>query len=270
MPVNAAGKCAELLEKVRQGRPLVHHITNWVVTNVTANATLAIGASPVMAHAIEEAADMVRAARALVLNIGTLTPAVVDAMVAAGKQADSMGVPVVLDPVGVGATPLRTSSAKRILDEVRVSVVRGNAAEMGILGGLGGEVKGVDSYSAAAAPDALARAVARRYACTAAVTGRTDYVSDGARLAMVDNGHPMLTCVTGTGCMATALIGAFAAVSGDGFWASVAALVCFGIAAEIAASRSAGPGSFQVALMDAIYGLTPESVSAHARVSVVE
>ncbi len=270
MPMSPAEICAGLLDEVRQRRPLVHHITNWVVTNITANVTLAVGASPVMAHAEEEAAEMVRSASALVLNIGTLTPAVVNSMILAGRQANSRRVPVVLDPVGVGATSLRSESARRILGEVGVSIIRGNPGEMAILGGLGGEVRGVDSVSAAGAPETLAVTVARRYGCVAAVTGRTDFVSDGSRLAMVENGHEMLTRVTGTGCMATAVIGAFAAVAGDYFWASVAGLACYGIAAEDAASRSVGPGSFQVALMDCVYSLTAASVGGRARVSVRE
>lgn len=268
MPLNPAETCAKLLNDVRSARPLVHNITNWVVTNITANVTLAVGASPVMAHAVEEAADMVRCANALVLNIGTLTPDIVRAMVSAGKQANSLGIPVVLDPVGVGATPLRTDSARRILGEVRVSILRGNAAEIGILGGLGGEIKGVDSCGGTADPEILASTVAKAFGCVTAVTGPTDFVSDGRRLARVDNGHSLLTCVTGTGCMATSVTGAFAAVTGDYLWAATAALACYGLAAEIAASECAGPGSFQVALIDSIYNLTPALVCRRARVTV--
>ncbi|MCR4398695.1 MAG: hydroxyethylthiazole kinase [Firmicutes bacterium] len=266
--MNAGEICARLLEDVRGARPLVHNITNWVVTNVTANITLAIGASPVMAHAAEEVEDMVRFAGALVLNIGTLTPDIVDAMVLAGKRANALGIPVVLDPVGAGATPLRTESARRILSEVRVSVLRGNAAEIGILGGFGGDIKGVDSRSGAKDPRLLAADVAKSFDCVTAVTGKTDYISDGKVVLTVDNGHEMLTRVTGTGCMATSVIGAFASVTKDYAWASAAALACYGIAAEIAAENSRGPGSFQAALFDAVYNLTPALVRERARVAV--
>jgi len=260
--------CADLLARVRAERPLVHNITNWVVTNVTANATLAIGASPVMAHAIEEVADMVRAAGALVLNIGTLTRDVVDAMLLAGRKANELSIPIVLDPVGAGATPMRTDSSLRILRELKVQMLRGNAAEIGVLAGVGGDIRGVDARSGASDPAGLASRTANMYSCTCAVTGKTDYVSDGTRLAEVDNGHPLLTVVTGTGCMATSIIGAFAAVTDDRFWAATAGLVCFGVAAEDAADGATGPGSFQARLFDSLYGLTPERVRERARVRV--
>ncbi|MGE5483997.1 MAG: hydroxyethylthiazole kinase [Ignavibacteriales bacterium] len=261
--------CGRLLEDVRVSRPLVHHITNWVVTNVSANVTLAAGASPVMAHAIEEVADMVKCAGALVLNTGTLTPDLVEAMIVAGRQANSLGVPVILDPVGVGATPLRTKSVGRILGEVRVGVLRGNAAEIGIVSGAGGDIRGVDSRADANDPVELARAAARRFRCVAAITGKTDFVSDGETVVMVDNGHEMLTRVTGTGCMATSVIGAFAAVTKDLLWAAAGALACYGVAAEIAAAASSGPGTFQAALLDAMYNLTPSTVKEKARVRAV-
>ncbi len=254
-------RCARLLSDVRRARPLVHHITNWVVTNVTANITLAVGASPVMAHAIEEVADMVGCADALVLNTGTLTLETVDAMIVAGRQANALGIPVILDPVGVGATPLRTSSVERILDEVRIAIVKGNPAEIGILGGAGGRIRGVDARSGADDPPGLARNVARMFGCISAITGKTDYVSDGHTTLKVDNGHEMLARVTGTGCMAASMIGAFAAVTKDRLWATAGALACYGIAAEIAAGISSGPGTFQAALLDAVYNLTSETIS---------
>lgn len=263
-------RIAGLLERVRAERPLVHNITNYVVMNNTANALLALGASPVMAHAGEEVVEMTGLAGALVLNIGTLSPAWVEAMLAAGRAASARGIPVVLDPVGAGATAYRSETALRLLEEIRVSILRGNAGEVGVLAGLGGAVKGVDSAGAAAAGGELVTAAARRFGTVAVATGPVDYVGDGERVAEVHNGHPLLSLVTGTGCTATALTGAFAAVTGDPFLAAVATLVCFGVAAEDAAAAPAvrGPGSYQVALLDALHNLTPARVREAARLEV--
>lgn len=256
------------LRRVRSRRPLVHNITNWVVTNVTANALLSLGASPVMAHAHEEAADMARLAQALVLNIGTLTPYTVEAMRLAGLAANSAGVPVVLDPVGYGATELRTSATRELLSAVKCTVIRGNAAEVAGLGGLPADIQGVDARGAA--PGAAAAVeVARQFGLTAAVTGATDYVSDGERTVKVDNGHRWLTLVTGSGCMASALVGAFAAVEPDPVLAAAAALTCFGVAAELAAEGAGGPGSFAVRLIDRLHDLDGETVAARARIDWV-
>lgn len=256
----------EILRKVRKEVPLIHHITNVVVTNVTANVTLAVGASPVMAHALEEVQEMAGAAKALVLNIGTLTPKLVEAMILAGKSANTCSIPVVLDPVGAGATSLRTESARRIMSEVKISILRGNEAEVSVIGGFGGTIRGVDSVSGHHNKRALVRETARKLACTVAVTGATDFVSDGERVAIVENGHPMLRHVTGTGCMATAVVGAFAAVESDMLLATAAALAYYGYAAERAAARSGGPGTFQAALFDRLFNMTPEELASGSRV----
>ncbi|MCR4403357.1 MAG: hydroxyethylthiazole kinase [Firmicutes bacterium] len=258
----------EVLRKVREQAPLVHHITNVVVTNITANVTLAVGASPVMAHALEEVCDMASAASALVLNIGTLTPELVEAMILAGKTANERSIPVVLDPVGAGATPLRTKSVERILSEVRVSVLRGNEAEVSVIGGFGATIKGVDSVSGHHDKASLARETARKLGCVVAVTGAADFVSDGDRLAVVENGHPLLRHVTGTGCMATSVVAAFAAVEGEGdlLLATAGALAYYGYAAELAAARSEGPGSFEAALFDCLFNMTPEELGSGLKV----
>jgi len=258
---------AKLLQHVRERRPLVHNITNLVVTNVTANATLAIGASPVMSHAIEEVADMVQAAGALVLNIGTLDPDLVEAMVVAGKKANELGIPVVLDPVGAGATPLRTQAVRRIIDEVEVAILRGNASEVAIVGGHGGAIKGVDAVQSDHDMAELARTTARELGCVVAVTGEIDYVSDGEVTNSIGNGHPLMSFVTGTGCMATSVTGAWAAVTDDMLLAATGALACFGLAGERAAERAEGPGSFQAALFDELYGLTAGDLKSGARVT---
>lgn len=252
----------EVLRKVRNEVPLVHHITNVVVTNITANVTLAVGASPVMAHALEEVQDMAGAAKALVLNIGTLTPELVEAMILAGRTANTRSIPVVLDPVGAGATPLRTESAQRILSEVKISILRGNEAEVSVMGGFGGTIRGVDSVSGYHDRGTLVRETASKLACVVAVTGAADFISDGERLAVVENGHPMLRHVTGTGCMATSVIAAFAAVEKDLLVATAAALAYYGYAAERAAARSEGPGTFQAALFDCLFNMTPEELAS--------
>ncbi len=196
---------------IRERRPLVHNITNYVVMNETANAILALGALPVMAHAREEVAEMAGFAGALVLNIGTLSEDWIEAMLLAGAAANDRGIPVVLDPVGVGATAYRTATARNILSAVDVAVLRGNAGEVATLVGVEAEVRGVESVAAAGDSAELAREAARTLGLVASVTGPVDHVSDGERSAAVANGHPLLASVTGTGCMSSAITGCFLA-----------------------------------------------------------
>jgi hydroxyethylthiazole kinase len=258
----------ESLRQVRETKPLVHQITNYVVMNETANATLALGALPVMAHAMEEVGEMAAIAGALVLNIGTLSPDWVEAMILAGQIANQRGTPVVLDPVGAGATTYRTETAKRILDEVRVTVLRGNAGEIATLVGVDAEVRGVESIDAGIEPADLARAAAQSLGVVASVTGPVDHVSDGDLVLAIENGHPLLAAVTGTGCMSTAMTGCFLAVDPyEPVAAAVAALVAFGVAGEDAAEGASGPGSFHVALYDALAALDPDTLDGRARVS---
>ncbi|MDQ2960697.1 MAG: hydroxyethylthiazole kinase [Candidatus Dormibacteraeota bacterium] len=254
------------LRRLRAAPPLVHQITNFVVMNETANATLALGGLPVMAHAPEEVAEMASIAGALVLNIGTLTTEWVDSMFLAGRAANSAGVPVVLDPVGVGATRLRTESARRILREVQVTVLRGNLAEVATLAGLSAEIRGVEAIGAADDIADIARAAASTLGLVAAVTGPVDAVSDGDVVLRVSNGHPMLATVTGTGCIASALTGCILAVNRDrATGAAAEALVLLGIAGEDAAVGARGPGSFHVNLYDALAALSPDTVDERAR-----
>ncbi|HZO98138.1 MAG TPA: hydroxyethylthiazole kinase [Gaiellaceae bacterium] len=255
------------LRRLRERRPLVHQITNYVVMNETANATLALGALPVMAHAREEVEEMVALAGALVLNIGTLSPPWVEAMLAAGRAANARGVPVVLDPVGAGATRYRTETARRILEEVDVAVLRGNAGEVATLVGVEAEVRGVESIAGGAEPAELARRAAGALGVVAAVTGAVDHVSDGERVVAVANGHPLLAAVSGTGCMSSAVTGCFLAVAATPLDAAVEALVAFGVAGEDAARDAKGPGSFHAALYDALAALDPATLDARARLS---
>jgi hydroxyethylthiazole kinase len=257
----------QTLRELRERKPLVHQITNYVVMNETANATLSLGALPVMAHAREEVEEMVMLAGALVINIGTLSPHWVEAMVAAGKAANEAGVPVVLDPVGAGATRYRTETAKRILDAVDVAVLRGNQGEVATLLGVAAEVRGVESIGGVGDPGELARVAADNLGLVASVTGAIDHVSDGERILAVANGHELLASVTGTGCMSSAITGCFVAVKRDApLEAAAEALAAFGVAGEDAARDARGPGSFHVGLYDALAGLEPETLDSRAKI----
>jgi hydroxyethylthiazole kinase len=249
---------------LRERKPLVHNMTNYVVMNETANATLALGGLPVMAHAAEEVEEMVRIASALVLNIGTLSPHWVEAMVLAGQAAT---VPIVLDPVGAGATQYRTTTAHRLLDSVPVTVVRGNAGEVATLVGAHAEVRGVESIVAGLEPAELARTAAQRLGVVASVTGPVDHVSDGERVLAVANGHELLATVTGTGCMSSALTGCFLAAKPEApLEAAAEALAAFGVAAEDAARKADGPGTFHALLYDALYALDPATLDERTRI----
>jgi hydroxyethylthiazole kinase len=256
------------LRRLRETKPLVHQITNYVVMNETANATLALGALPVMAHAREEVEEMVALAGALVLNIGTLSPHWVDAMLLAGRAANDHGVPVVLDPVGAGATTYRTETAKRLLDEVQVTVLRGNAGEVATLVGVAAEVRGVESIGAGDDAAGLARAAGAQLGLVASVTGPVDHISDGETVVAVANGHPLLAAITGTGCISSALTGCFLAVNRERpLEAAAEALIALGVAGEDAARGAEGPGSFHVALYDSLAALDPATIDASARAS---
>jgi hydroxyethylthiazole kinase len=254
------------LAAIRERKPLVHQITNYVVMNETANATLALGALPVMAHAREEVEEMASLAAALVLNIGTLSPPWVEAMLAAGRAANEAGAPVVLDPVGAGATRYRTETARRLLDEVDIAVVRGNAAEVATLAGREAEIRGVESIGVSDASGELAAGAARKLGTVVAVTGAVDHVSDGQQTLAVANGDPLLATITGSGCMSTAITGCFLAVRPEAPLAAAAeALVAFGVAGEDAAQAARGPGSFHAALYDALYALDSATLDERAR-----
>jgi hydroxyethylthiazole kinase len=256
------------LRAIRERKPLVHNITNYVVMNETANATLAVGALPVMAHAGDEVEEMTQLASALVLNIGTLSPHWVEAMALAGGAASARGVPIVLDPVGAGATQYRTQTAHRLLDTVGVTVLRGNAGEVATLVGAHAEVRGVESIVAGLEPAELARTAALRLGVIASVTGPVDHVSDGRRVFSVANGHELLAAVTGTGCMSSALTGCFlAAKPGAPLEAAAEALGAFGVAAEDAAAGAEGPGTFHARLYDALYALDPATLDERVRIA---
>jgi hydroxyethylthiazole kinase len=256
------------IQAIRQQSPVVHNITNYVVMNNTANALLAIGASPVMAHAELEMVDMVSIASALVLNIGTLSPAWIRSMHIAAAH-----IPIVLDPVGAGATPYRTATAMELLQLVRPSIVRGNASEIIAIGGIKageseGATMGVDSRDPSTAAVASAWHLHKTYGATVCISGATDYIVGGGALIQVDNGHTLMPRVTGLGCTASALCGAFAAVEPDTTLAAAQTMVVMGIAGELAAQEAKGPGTLQLHFIDALYCMTKNDVDARIRVQV--
>lgn len=250
-----------VLQRLRERSPLVHSITNYVSMDVTANVLLAIGAAPAMVHAAEEVEEFVAIADALVVNIGTLSPPWVDAMHLAAEKAVALGKPWVLDPVGAGATKYRTDTA-RDLAARKPTVIRGNASEILALEGAAQATRGVDSAHASSDALASARSLARQLGCVVAVTGAVDFVTDGKRTLSISNGVVMMTRVTALGCSATALVAAFAAVHDDPLMATVAALGVLGVAGEIAARDWPGPGTFRAKLLDALYVIGSDALSA--------
>jgi hydroxyethylthiazole kinase len=262
MSINAS----DVLEKVRAEKPVIHHLTNWVTIYDCANIVKVFGASPVMAHAKEEVADMASIASALVLNIGTLTPDFIDAMKLAAIAANRKGIPVVLDVCGAGATKLRDDSCLEILDSVRVDIIKGNASEIARIAGEDVQTKGVDAAAVKKDLREVASGLAKRRSCTVVITDKEDIVADENRVVLVKNGHPMMADIVGTGCMAASVIGTFAAVEKDLVCASAAALACYEIAAEIAAKEAKGPGTFKEILYDSVYSLDSETVNRMQRI----
>ncbi len=248
-------KAGELIGLVRAEVPLVHCMTNYVTVNDVANALLAIGASPIMSDDCHDVEDIVSISKALVINIGTLNERTIASMVLAGKKANAMNIPVIFDPVGAGASAYRNETTKKIMEEVRITVLRGNLSEVSYVAGLEVSTKGVDSAEEDADKDAVAvaRSVAKKFGLTAAITGPVDTISDGKKVVQVKNGHPMLSKVTGTGCMTSALVGAFVAVGDDPVYAAAAAIAATGMAGEISFKKagSIGTGSFHMGIIDA-------------------
>ena len=255
---------SSMLQRVRHERPLVHVITNYVAMHFAANTLLAMGALPVMADDVNEVEEMVSQARALVINIGTPSAPRIEAMLRAGTTANTIGVPVVLDPVGVGATSLRTHGCRSLTRELQVAVVRGNASEILAIASDAIKPKGVEAAHAVAQAQETAKELTKAFASVVAITGEVDLITNGETVVRCSNGHSLLGSVTATGCAAAATIAAFAAVSEDPLAAACAGLAFFGLAGELAATRARSPGSFMVALIDALYEITPEEFQTHA------
>ena len=260
-----AAEIYQSVEDIRAKSPLIHNITNYVVMNNTANALLAIGASPVMIHAEEEVEDMAAIASALVINIGTISPPWVRGMFKAIASARSKGVPVVIDPVGAGATPYRTRTIRELINTDQPTIIRGNASEIMALTDAGLKTKGVDSTAASGEALHAARHISRERQCAVCISGAVDYIVFGDRTVKIANGHPMMTKVTGLGCTASAICGAFAAVEKDPLAAAAKAMAVMGIAGEMAAAQSAGPGSLQMHFLDVLYTLSENDVSHYLK-----
>ena len=240
------------LSMIRKQSPLIHNITNYVVMNWTANGLLALGASPVMAHAIEEVADMTKISRALVVNIGTLSTPWVDSMKLAVRTASELRIPIVLDPVGAGATLFRTRTAQELLKLGQFAVIRGNASEISAIAGHDAKSKGVDTGMSSSDAVSVAKFLSEKYHCVVVVSGATDFIVRHAECVKVEGGHEMMSRVTGMGCLASSVIGAFCAVESDYLIAAREAMKTMARAGELAATECHGIGSFAVAFLDAL------------------
>ncbi len=261
-------KAAINLKAVREKRPLVHSITNFVSANFVANVLLSVGASPVMASAVNEVEEMVSHANALVLNIGTLTEQTVTAMILAGQRAAAQNTPIILDPVGAGATNFRTASAQKLIAETDIDLIRGNATE--ILSLHNGDLtsKGVDAVHAVNDAVDTAKKLASELSASVAITGQRDVITDSRRTYHVANGHPLMARVTGMGCAATAMIGAFMTVDPDPVSAAATALAYYGLSGEIAGESSTAPGSFKTQMLDALYMITPDQLAQRCIIEI--
>lgn len=258
---------ASILNEIRNNSPLVHNITNYVVMNNTANALLSVGASPVMAHSLDEVEDIISISSSLVINMGTLSELWVDSMIKAGKKANQLKKPIVFDPVGVGASSYRTEVAKEIIEKTSPSVIRGNASEIMVLAQLSSVTKGVDST--AKTVEALDGAIqlSKELNNTVVVSGETDYIVTRNKVSSVNNGREIMSKVTGMGCTATSVIGASVAVEDDVHESAVFSMALMGVAGEIAESKSNGPGSFQISFLDTLSSISSKIISDNARIN---
>lgn len=264
-------ECITALKILKEKKPLVHNITNYVTVNDCANIILAIGGSPIMADEVNEVEDMVAISSCLVINMGTLNERTVASMIKAGKKANELKKPVIFDPVGVGAGPYRNRTAEKLMSEIQFAVIRGNMSEIKFLSGLAVQTKGVDSVADETGGVEAARGFAGRMKCIAAVTGKRDIITDGKRLCLIDNGHPILTEVTGTGCMTSALVGTYCGAVQDYFLAASAGVMSMGLAGELAQrtlQSNEGIGTFRMRLFDSIYSLTGETIMKEGRMKV--
>ncbi len=262
--VNRASLARDL-QQVRTQSPIVHNITNYVAMSFNANALLALGASPIMAHAREEMEDMVSISGALVINIGTLDAQWIESMVEAGRAMRALNRPIILDPVGSGATPLRTATCHRIIEECHPTIIRGNGSEIMSLVDSSVLSKGVDSSVGSDMAVEAAKALARESGAVVVISGETDYITDGDRVETISNGSTMMTSVTAMGCTASCVVGAFAAINANPFEASLHAMATMGVAGEHAAAISKGSGSLQVNFLDELYNLTPDTLAQCVR-----
>lgn len=263
-----------ILGEIKERVPLVHHITNYVTVNDCANVVLAIGASPIMADDVAEVEEIVSIADALVLNMGTLNQRTVASMISAGKRANSLGIPVIFDPVGAGASRFRSETARKISESVKLTVLRGNLSEVSFMAGLKAAARGVDTAleDEKNDPVAIGCQAARQLGCVAAVTGAVDVITDGKQMVKIHNGHPMLSKVTGTGCMTSSLVGAFAGAAKDAFSAAAGGVAVMGIAGELAyeKTKDLGTGSFRMELMNAVSQMDDRIFQQRAKLEEIQ
>lgn len=266
MPLRPLG---DYLETMRAAMPLVHCMTNYVAMNTTANVLLATGASPAMLHAPEEVADFTAISAALSINIGTISTPWADAMLTATATAHQQSIPWVLDPVAVGATRYRQSLCAELL-ACQPSVIRGNASEILALCGLDSQGRGVDATASINDATAGAIQLAQQQKCVVAMTGEQDLITDGDCHFILTGGHPLMPRVTTLGCALSALVAAFMGANRDApLAATTAALACFAVVGQQVGPRVTGPGSFQVALLDALYQLTPDDLTTSAHLEAL-
>ncbi|MCQ2008381.1 hydroxyethylthiazole kinase [Sporolactobacillus sp. STSJ-5] len=254
----------DLMQKVREQKPLLHVITNRVAINDSANGALAVGASPIMAEAHEEVESIASISGALELNIGNLTPYSIKSMLLSGHAANQAGVPVVLDPVGAGATDFRLQTVQKLLTELDIAIIRGNAGEIAALAGEKWGAKGVDAGEGDGDLLAIAERVASKWSTVVAVSGAVDTITDGQQTYCIQNGHPLFPYMTGSGCLNGVIQAAYAAVSSDYLEASVAASINYAIAGQLAGEKCVGPGSFRQQLMDELYLLNEDKILHYA------
>lgn len=257
------------LTKIREQNPLIHNITNIVAANFNANGLLALGASPMMSASEEEMVEMPNLSQALVINIGTLIGKEQKAMLLAGKTANTKGIPVVLDPVGVGATSFRRETVRQLLSEIKFALIRGNAGELATIAGETWQAKGVDAGQGDVDLKTVAQRVAKQYGCVVLISGAVDVISDGIQTATVHNGTPLFPKVTASGCLLSAVCGAFLAVdTGEHFAATLEACVAYTVAGELAAQGlTTEVGQFQIRLLDELAVLSPETIAQKGRIN---
>ncbi|WP_053956412.1 hydroxyethylthiazole kinase [Inediibacterium massiliense] len=263
-------ECMDLIDDVRTKTPLIHNITNYVTVNDCANAVLAMGASPIMADDLSEVEEIVSISSALVINIGTLNQRTIESMITAGKKANTLQIPVVVDPVGAGASSLRNKATREILSQVKIDVLRGNLSEVSFVAGLSVSTKGVDAAKEDQKNDAtdIAKMVADKLSCVVGITGEVDTISDGVRVAKIANGNQLMTKVTGTGCMTSAIVGSFCGVTKDYYTATVAGIASMGISGDLAYEKAGavGTGSFHIGIIDALSNMNRDCFVERAKI----
>ncbi|PSU64053.1 hydroxyethylthiazole kinase [Photobacterium phosphoreum] len=265
-PSSLTANIIAALALVRKQKPLVVNITNYVVMNNTANALLAIGASPIMAHSRQEMAEMMQISGSLVINIGTLDSEWIERMLFAVEQANANNKPIILDPVGCGASVLRTQTARTLAAKANNLIIRGNASEIIALAGEVSQTKGVDALDSSDTALTAAQVLVTQYHANVVISGEVDYIVTASQTISLSNGHHMMPYVTGMGCSLTALTGAFAAI---GETSGLAATAIYAIAGEIAAAQSAGPASLQLNIIDGLYQISAEQICQRLNIDVV-